>query len=332
MTQAIVVTTINAPNDAVRDIAYCAPDWDFIVIGDTKTPPPWEFPGARYFDVPAQQALDSRFAQICPTRHYARKNIGYIVAMQAGAQVLAETDDDNLPYEGWLSAVSRQISARRVEKTGWENVYAHFSSERIWPRGFPLELVNQSLRAASPLGETATHDCAIQQFLANDNPDVDAVYRLTTEGEIKFAANRVVLESGTFCPFNSQNTIWWPEAFPLLYLPSHVSFRMTDIWRSFVAQVCLFAMGGKLAFCEATMYQIRNEHSLIKDFADEVPGYLHNMRILDILTALNLSRDPANCSQNLRACYEALVSAEIVPAAEMPLLDAWLADLEVLGH
>ncbi len=325
--QSIVVTTINAPNEAIRDIAREAPDWDFIVIGDTKTPSPWEFSGTRYFDVPAQQALDSQFAALCPTRHYARKNIGYLIAIRDGAQILAETDDDNLPYPGWLANVSKTIAARRVEKSGWENVYTHFSRERIWPRGFPLELINDSLRQISLLEAPVEHECAIQQYLANDNPDVDAVFRLTTDREIKFTPNRVVLDGGTYCAFNSQNTIWWPEAFPLLYLPSHVSFRMTDIWRSYVAQVCLYAMGGKLAFCEATMYQIRNEHSLIRDFKDEVPGYLDNMRIMDILTGLSLSSEPAKAGENLRLCYEKLVEADIVPADEMPLIDAWLGDL-----
>lgn len=328
--QAIVVTTINAPNDAIRDIVREAPDWDFLVIGDTKTPADWNFDGARYFDVPAQEALPFQFPRLCPTRHYARKNIGYLLAMQNGVSIIAETDDDNLPYAGWLREPSKTISVRRVEKQGWENVYTHFSRERIWPRGFPLELINESLRAASPLGAPEPTECAIQQFLANDNPDVDAVFRLTYDGEIKFTPNRIFLEAGTYCAFNSQNTIWWPEAYPLLYLPAFVSFRMTDIWRSYVAQICLYAMGGHLAFCEATMYQIRNEHSLIRDFKDEVPGYLDNMRILDILSALSLSSDQKSCGDNLHRCYDALIQAEIVPAQEMPLVEAWLQDVSDL--
>ena len=99
------------------------------------------------------------------------------------------------------------------------------------------------------------------------------MYRLTIEAETKFNPNTIILGGGTICPFNSQNTLWWPEAYPLLYLPSFVSFRMTDIWRSFVAQVCLYQTGKHLAFRDATVYQTRNEHSLIKDFKDEVPGY-----------------------------------------------------------
>ncbi|MBV5271274.1 MAG: DUF288 domain-containing protein, partial [Afipia sp.] len=69
------------------------------------------------------------------------------------------------------------------------------------------------------------------------NPDVDAIYRLTLPLPQSFREEQpVALGRNVWCPFNSQNTTWWKEAAPLLYLPSFCSFRMTDIWRSFVAQ------------------------------------------------------------------------------------------------
>lgn len=44
----------------------------------------------------------------------------------------------------------------------------------------------------------------IQQFLANVDPDVDAIYRLTQPLGITFdaAAFNVLLPRGSFCPFN----------------------------------------------------------------------------------------------------------------------------------
>jgi hypothetical protein len=167
-------------------------------------------------------------------------------------------------------------------------------------------------------------DCPIQQFLADGDPDVDAVYRLTIEAVTKFRPNTVVLDAGTYCPFNSQNTIFWPETYPLLYLPAYVSFRMTDIWRSFIAQRCLYAMGRKLAFREATVFQERNEHSLIRDFKDEIPGYVNNSRIVEVLEGLSLSSDLKKCAENLGKCYEALVSGGIVPPQEMKLVELWI--------
>ena len=161
-------------------------------------------------------------------------------------------------------------------------------------------------------------------------PDVDAIYRMTIVANTKFHPNTIVLEPGTYCPFNSQNTIFWREAFPLLYLPAYVSFRMTDIWRSFVAEACLYAMGKAIAFRDATVFQERNQHSLIKDFRDEVPGYLNNVRIVEILSGLSLAGDPKDTPSNVLKCYEALVGADIVPSKELPLLQAWLQELA--GH
>jgi hypothetical protein len=326
----IVITTINEPTTAVKKIASSRPDWQFIVIGDTKTPASWAWPGVTYLSVEDQIETVGKFAEKCPTRHYARKNIGYLKAIADRSAVIAETDDDNIPYDSFLQDVKREVMGKPVLKSGWENVYTHFTDQRIWPRGFPLELITESLKNRSSLGESATFDCPIQQFLADGDPDVDAVYRLTTEAITKFEPNSVVLQPGTYCPFNSQNTIFWPETYPLLYLPAYVSFRMTDIWRSFIAQRCLFAMGKPLVFREATVLQERNEHSLIRDFRDEVPGYLNNTKIVEILEGLSLSSDPARCAQNLGICYQALIAAEIVPAREMELVELWIDSLAAI--
>ena len=40
-------------------------------------------------------------AEVCPYNHYARKNIGYLYAIQQGADIIYDTDDDNLPYDDW---------------------------------------------------------------------------------------------------------------------------------------------------------------------------------------------------------------------------------------
>lgn len=323
----IVITSINYPTKGVKKIAELCPDWNLIVVGDKKTPVNWQWEGVQFLSVEAQMQLNSAFAKVCPFNHYARKNIGYLKAIQSGAQVIAETDDDNIPYDSFLVAVDRYIKGQLVQRSGWENVYTHFVDTKIWPRGFPLEYINDSLKTKSFLGETFTFDCPIQQYLAEGDPDVDAIYRLTTQEEIKFKPNTIILSNGTFCPFNSQNTLWWSETYPLLYLPSFVSFRMTDIWRSFIAQICLYKLGKSIAFGEATVFQERNAHSLIRDFRDEVPGYLNNIKIVEILGELPLSDSPDRVGENLRRCYEKLVEAEIIPKQELNLVDLWLKDI-----
>jgi hypothetical protein len=109
---------------------------------------------------------------------------------------------------------------------------------------------------------------------------------------------------------------------------------MTDIWRSFVAQRIAAANGWHILFHEATVWQERNAHNLMRDFADEIPGYLNNRKIGDKLQALDLAAGVAAIPENLRRCYRALVEMGVVGAEELALLDAWLADLAPMmtGH
>ncbi|MGD2093986.1 MAG: STELLO glycosyltransferase family protein [Phycisphaerales bacterium] len=324
----IVITMINYPTKAVETIASMKKDWNILVVADRKTPDDWSCPNTKLLSLKDQMAIDSDYARECPMDHYARKNIGYLETVRDGAQVIAETDDDNIPKDNFLSFVNRNVKGRLVEAPGWENVYKHFTDGRIWPRGFPLEYINQSFESPGSLAGEAVFDCPVQQYLVDGDPDVDAIYRLTTKADIKFRPNTIILSEGTFCPFNSQNTIWWPDTFALLYLPGTVSFRMTDIWRSFIAQVCLHKAGKKVAFGPATMFQVRNEHNLIRDFADEISGYLNNAKIMELLSNIDLLDGPNQIELNMRLCYEKLVAENIVPQNELHLLDLWLKDIE----
>ena len=141
---------------------------------------------------------------------------------------------------------------------------------------------------------------------------------------------RVALGRGSWCPTNSQATLHYRRAFPLLYLPAHCSFRMTDIWRGLIAQRIGWECGWHTLFREPTVRQQRNEHDLMRDFADEIPGYLHNKAIASILEALPLVPGEGAIAQNLRQCYAAMVQAGHVGKAELPLLDIWLDDLATL--
>jgi hypothetical protein len=79
------------------------------MIGDTKNPENFHIDGCDFWSVKRQLTLDSKFAKLCPTRHYARKNIGYIIALQNGTEELVETDDDNLPREEFWNPTTKII-------------------------------------------------------------------------------------------------------------------------------------------------------------------------------------------------------------------------------
>jgi hypothetical protein len=326
----LVVTSISPPNNALRALADGAHQvgWDFIVIGDVGSPADFYLRGCRFLSVDAQLATGLAFARTCPMRHYARKNIGYLMAIREGAERIVEADDDNVPRPEFFSRRSRRCMVPLSTDDGWVNAYRWFTDVMIWPRGLPLESVPVQPTPLSELVAVET-DCLIQQGLVDENPDVDAIYRLILPLPQSFRTDvRVALGAGSWSPFNSQNTIWWRDAFPLLYLPAYCSFRMTDIWRSFVAQRIAWENGWSVLFHEPTMLHRRNAHDLTRDFEDEVPGYLYNGRIGTALATLSLKSGIAHLGSNLRICYGKLVEMNIVGSDELPLLDAWLADVE----
>jgi hypothetical protein len=329
-----VITTIREPTKSMvrlRD-ALEATEGRMIVVGDRKGPARFDLPGCRFLSIEDQAKLPFRLARSLPTGHYARKNLGYLLAVMDGGGCIYETDDDNAPSAGWrprpLVAEARKLPARP-----WWNVYRLYSQERIWPRGFPLRLANdpETFRLDADI-PTCEVEAPVQQGLVDRSPDVDAVWRLLLDREFSFGEGPSVwLPPGAWCPFNSQSTWWWPAAFPLLYLPSHCSFRMTDIWRSFVAQRCLWETGSGVVFHPAEVVQDRNAHDLMRDFRDEVPGYLGNEEIARSLSRLELAPGTEATGENLERCYERLCADGFLPPGELPLVRAWRSDLASAG-
>lgn len=112
-----------------------------------------------------------------------------------------------------------------------------------------------------------------------------------------------------------------------MYLPVHASFRMCDIWRSFIAQKCLWELGEGVTFhSPSEVFQDRNEHDLIKDLEDEMSGYKYNDTIVEILSNLVLKPGEENICENLLTCYQAIVDKGILPEMEIRSLTHWIKD------
>jgi hypothetical protein len=330
--RALVVTTINAPNPVLRTLAADAyrHGVPFVVAGDVKTPADFYLEHANYLDVAAQVAAFPELCEVLPLRHYTRKNVGYLVAVAQGATEIQETDDDNKPMDTFWMPLPQEIDAEEIKAPrGWFNVYRLFTDEFVWPRGFPLQRINDPF-APQPAASRRRVRGLIVHGLADDNPDVDAVFRLTRRLPLRFERSRtVVLPPDVWCPFNSQNTIFRRAAFPLLYLPSRCSLRMTDIWRSFVAQRCLWELSEGVVFHSPTVRQDRNEHDLLRDFRDEIEGYLNYDRVRGALEDCVL--DGGDMARSQVRCYEALIGRDLLPADELPILSQWCRALERLG-
>lgn len=296
----------------------------FIVVGDTKSPKEFNLAGCDYYSVERQKDLNFELAKILPFKHYARKNLGYLIAISKGAEIIIETDDDNLPSSNFWDNRTKLVNAHLLSKKGWVNIYKYFTDIHIWPRGFALEHIKDNLPELEAL---VSVEAPIQQGLADENPDVDAIYRLTSPLPVTFnRSENIALSNNSFCPFNSQNTTWFKEAFPLLYLPSYCNFRMTDIWRSFIAQRIAWSCGWSILFHQSSMRQQRNDHNLMTDFRDEISGYNNNAQIYKSLCNLKLKEGVKNIFANMTICYKKLIELNLISPKELILLDSWRND------
>lgn len=337
MTLAYVITTIQPPTEGVRSIAQEALEQgaNFLVIGDRKSPDDWDCQGARYLTLRDQHSLDFALAQHLPENSYARKMLGYLLAAQQGASWIRETDDDNSPYSDFFAEVPHTMRCSAIDVPDqWINAYRFFTKRHIWPRGLPLNIVNTLHASDGLLSEVDIHRPFILQSVADGDPDVDAIYRLTAvdTSDVTFdSRDPVVLSPGTWSPFNSQATTWPREFLALMYLPVTCTFRMTDIWRSYVVQRLLPGLDGSLIFTSATVHQSRNEHDLLADFGQEVPGYLGAEKIREILEATPISGGVDHLLTDLETLYGALVKGEFLLPEELTVLRAWLSDVRDLG-
>lgn len=324
MKQSIIITSIFPPTEAIIDFSQ-KQDYELIVVGDKKSPAQWSCNNVEYFSVEDQEKMNFSLNKVLPYNHYCRKMLGYLVAIKNGSTLIIDTDDDNIPKENW-GFPSMQGNFDCIEKDlGFTNIYQYYTEQKIWPRGLPLNLINKFFDFNNNVSKK---ECKIGvwQGLADEDPDVDAIYRLTSDQICHFNEREpIVLGKGTVSPFNTQNTIIARELFPLLYLPTCVTFRFTDILRGLVAQPIMWLYDYHLGFINATVVQKRNPHDYFNDFISEIPMYKHCEEVIDVVSgSINAN---SNINDNLFNAYHSLSKKGIVPENELPILEAWLSDI-----
>lgn len=328
MKKYIVITSIFDPTEAVIKFSNNT-DYHLIVVGDQKTPADWFCKDVDYLSVLKQSNLKFNLIKLLPYNHYCRKMIGYLQAISEGAEIIIDTDDDNIPYSNWSFPEFTGVLNSTNKNLGFINMYQYFTDTKIWPRGLPLQLINEKFNF-NEITSFSECNVGIWQGLADEDPDVDAIYRLTDNKPCFFnQKDPIVLKPGTLSPFNSQNTAIIKELFPLLYLPSYVTFRFTDILRSYVAQPIMWLHGYELGFISATVIQKRNPHDYMKDFLSEIPMYQSANFICKIVESA-ISKE-SSIEENILNSYIELQRNGIVPIEEIECLKAWLSDLQNLN-
>jgi STELLO glycosyltransferase-like protein len=324
-----VITTINKPTAVFEKFSKLS-GWKGVVVADKKTPKDWYVPGITVLTVEYQQNCNYKIAKLLPWNHYCRKNIGYLYAIEHGAQIIYETDDDNFLIDDRIHYLPEKAECLLASAQLIFNPYVYFGQPSMWPRGFPLKEIGKSNNDHNQM----IKECfiPIQQGLVNKDPDVDAIFRLTRNELVTFDSSKpsIACNAGTMAPFNSQNTLFYYSSFWLLFMPTTVSMRVADIWRGYWAQRLLWDIGGSLCFLPPTAYQERNQHDYLRDFAEEIDLYLDAQNLITMLNAWQ--SDKQTVFERMKDLFDELVIDKFLRQEDVILLQAWLEDLIAVGY
>ena len=333
-----VVTTIFEPSDAVRKVAS-HPNWCLVIVADAKTPTHAQYlAGIKdksnflvYLSLRDQDEIFPRLSNAIPRNHFARKNIGYMYAIKNGAKIIWDFDDDNINFPP-IDIVSNIKEYKRPCKNftfHLFNPYPYFDVKETytWPRGFPLQFIRYKETRPVLCASNDVKNIVVVQSLANIQPDVDAIYRLTRDTPFNFGATPtnslpVVVPVGAYTPFNGQATLWSSSAFMYMALPVSVPGRVSDIWRSYIAEYFLYKSSKHVAFVPPYVDQHRNLHDYMQDFNDELQLYQQAYALIAWFHSA-----PYDDISNLLELYTLMASRGFVQQEDMNFISVWLETL-----
>jgi len=211
---------------------------------------------------------------------------------------------------------------------GFVNLYKIYTDSFIWPRGIPPK--HSSIEIVPELSDVKTDmKCVVIQGLVNNDPDVDAHYRIAVNNKpFNFDKNEqynIILDKYSVCPFNTQNTFWTDcSMFYAMYLPVSVTFRYTDILRGFIALYQLWKNDKTIKFTFPTAIQDRNEHDLTKDYESEISMYNTAELVIELLNN--------NKNATIQEMYSILEQNNIVDKTELDVLNEWMNIINGLNN
>jgi hypothetical protein len=279
MKKVIVTTTINPPTEAI-DAFQAMPDWELVVIGDKKTPRDYHLSRGVYVTPEEQEKYDPALSEAIGWNCIQRRILGLLWAYDMKADIVAVVDDDNIPLKGWganlLVGTEAEVNYYETDLPAFDPVGAT-NHAQLWHRGYPLQLLSKRRYDRKSRRKIRVD---VQADFWNGDPDIDAVCRMEHAPECNFDPGRFPMASNKMGPFNSQNTFLRGALLKDYFLFPHVG-RMDDIWAAYYIQ----AKGAKVVYNQASVYQKRNVHDLVRDMRQEYVGYEHNLQIVEGLAA-----------------------------------------------
>jgi hypothetical protein len=311
-------------------------------------------------------AVQYPLIDLLPWSHFGRKNVGFLFAILNGAKVIWDFDDDNiletptkrmdipkvhnlvgsvkvndLMHRGLTASVSFETYFPENIKNIAFNPYPLMGAPNrssCWPRGFPLELIKTQKDIKLVKGSMSMSNVGIIQSLANHDPDIDAIYRLTQPDlPFNFIDSRaqtrglpLAVPPGKYSPYNAQASLHFYSALWSLYLPVTVHGRVSDIWRGYIFQRLASDCGLSLLFSAPMVAQYRNEHNYLADFDSEDHLYKRSGRLLEQIASWKPSA--RSLPGKLEELYVFLYDHGYLSIKDVDLIQWWIKELLTIGY
>jgi hypothetical protein len=340
----IIVAALGSPTHELQALVKIE-GWQLLAVGGSETSADWKVEGALFLSLDQQVELGYRINAYLPFNSYLRKNAGYLFAIQHGATKIYDADEKATILGGDLGHVfdielrgpnSRRdllLQYRTLENRSVVNPFVHFGQRSVWPRGLPLDMVQQISPDVSYTQVFPGHQI-IQQGLANGLPDVDSIFYSTRRAEdvaidIEFdtLAPPVALPHGTMAPCNALNTLFHSAGFWGLLLPVSLTPKAADIVRGYWAQRILWEIGGMMVVYPPTVK--RADVAEPSSFVDEADLYKESSRLIKFLVGWR-SEKGTLFEKILHLSHE-MAEQRFWGAQDVELVAAWLKDLLSVG-
>ncbi len=310
----VVTTTIYVPTFLeayARNAKRYQQEVSFIVIGDRKTPEAAEvlcskIDNCLYVSLEAQHDYLKKFSALdahIPENSIARRNIGHLLAYEAGADCVIMLDDDNLATSQDFVRHHSVVGEHTFRMTygssnGWFNVASMLVEKNgvsFYPRGYPpskrwkdgLLTVDHETFSAPTNG--SYRRVAVNAGLWLNDPDIDALTRLERHlivtGVNRSFPDSVALFPGTWSPWNCQNTAISRDALQSYFLSPYTG-RHLDIWASYITTKIAESQGDVITFGLPLSYHDRSPHNLYKDMEAETPWIILTDEFCDTLRTI----------------------------------------------
>ena len=303
MKATIVLTTIRVPELLLSYVdnfeKYGHADIGFIVIGDRKTPNKANKKlvdtiknrgfCAEYWDPPRQERYLTQFpglSEIIPWDSDCRRNLGYLLAYEQGAEIIITIDDDNFVTSDDFYGKHSIVGTFKTLKTAssankWFNPCSLLETNprrKIYPRGFPYcRRWSDSISWGYSNGRVV-----LNMGLWLNHPDVDAITNLNEPVRVTgLKSEQIMLSPGTYAPINTQNTAFHRCVLPAYYyIPMRARIhgmildRYGDIWSGLFVKKIIDQKNDRVTIGKPLTDHRRNPHNLIKDLQSEIWGIL----------------------------------------------------------